>query len=144
MKRFLSLTLIIAFSFLIGCGNQDESKKKKDSLSNKDLKHGVIEVSNTTKEQKEEYRRRVESKLKELDKQIDQLKARVEKSETKARAEFNHQIGELQKKKEVVRKGLEELKSASAEAWEMIKSRIDAALEDLEKSYDRIRSSFNK
>jgi hypothetical protein len=53
-----------------------------------------------------------------------------------------HEIEELSKKREAVRKNLDRLKWASAEAFKEVKSEVDDAMGDLKKSYDRTRSRF--
>ena len=53
---------------------------------------------------------------------------------------MEQQMAELRKQQEVARKKLEELKGASASSWEETRRRVDAAIEELKRRYDRVVS----
>lgn len=73
---------------------------------------------------------------------MDELKARAEKMEKKAKTEVNQEMEQLRRKRWEVSKRLEELKSKTDKAWEDLKSGIDAAVKDLEKAFDEAISRF--
>jgi hypothetical protein len=107
-----------------------------------DLKGLLDKVASKLKYQKEEYQKKIETKLRESDVRIDELKAKAEKAGAELKVELNKVIKDLLAEKENIQKNLDKLKSVGAEAWIDIKSGIDAALEDLEKAYERARSRF--
>jgi F0F1-type ATP synthase membrane subunit b/b' len=79
-----------------------------------------------------------------LNNQIKDLKAQVAKASEKAKAELNEMIKELDKKMAAAKQQLGKLKSASARTWEEAKSRTTAALDDLQKTYDRAVERIKK
>jgi DNA repair exonuclease SbcCD ATPase subunit len=87
--------------------------------------------------EKEEYRNAVEAELEEFDSRLDELKAGAEKADPEARTALDRDIEEVSQKREVARKKLQDLKAAGAEAWEGVKSALDAAVKDLRQAYDR-------
>ena len=96
------------------------------------------------REQKEEYQKQIEAKLKEFNQKREELKAKAADLKKESREEFNQQMEELKKKQEAAKKKLEEVKAASAKAWEKLKVEMDTAIEDLNKLYDTIMSHFRR
>jgi hypothetical protein len=115
-------------------------------VSAEDLRREVRDALEAAKaytfQQKDEYQRRLEALTRELDERIDDLRDRAEAVGAEARKEYAQEIEELRQRREAVRQRLARVKSASAEAWEDIKSGVSAALEDLQKAYERARSRF--
>jgi chromosome segregation ATPase len=61
---------------------------------------------------------------------------------TEAQAELREKITELRDKREVVRRKLQALRTASAQSWEDMKAGIAAAANDLAQAYDDAVSHF--
>ena len=90
------------------------------------------------------FREQTEARLAEYEKEIDQLQAKAEKFEGDAKAKAEQQLTALRQKRDVVSEKLKELSSSSANAWEQIKSGIDAAMEDLGKAYKKAATEFGQ
>jgi Skp family chaperone for outer membrane proteins len=93
-------------------------------------------------QQQEGYQMEIESKLKELNRELQEWKAKSKELEEKARSELEEQINNLSKKEEEVSKKLKELKTKTGKAWEDLKAGLDSAMEDLGKAFDQVRSQF--
>jgi len=117
-----------------------------DHTSRKDVKREMRELLNTIKahtfEQKEAYGKAIENKLRDIDARTEALQARAARAKAKAQAELRERIAELKDDREVMRKKLQELRLASAQSWEDMKSGIAAAAEDLAQAYDDALSHF--
>jgi predicted nucleic acid-binding Zn-ribbon protein len=80
--------------------------------------------------------------LRDIDARIETLQARSAKVSTEAQAELREKIAELRDKREVVRRKLQALRTASAQSWEDMKAGIAAAANDLAQAYDDAVSHF--
>jgi TolA-binding protein len=93
-------------------------------------------------QEKQEYQKKIESKLKELNQELREWKGKAKKMEKNARAEMDKQLNKLNKQEGEVSRKLKELKSKSGKAWEDLKAGMDSAMEELGKAFDDMRSRF--
>ena len=150
---------IVLMLFLGGCGEQPKSEaektgapeveieiEKKADVSAKDVKKETGEALEAAKvyalQQKEEYQKKMEVKLKELVTQIDKMKAEAKDSTAEAKAGFEKRIQEMETRREAAGKKLDEIKKSSAEAWQNLKSDLDGIMSDLEKKLKEIFPPF--
>jgi len=93
-----------------------------------------------TKEQKADIRqdmmRDVRRKLKEYDEKIARLESEQDKMNQETNPEATETISDLRQKKDEAQTQLEKLENAGEDAWEDIRSDLEAAMEDLEKAYN--------
>jgi hypothetical protein len=146
--RLLTIFLaLMVMPFLAGCGEQPEpdvktENEKKAGVSANDLKKETEEALETAKtyalQEKEEYQEKMEAKLKELDAQIDRMKAEAKESTEEAKAALEKRIQEMEEKREAAGKKLEEVRESSVEAWRNLKSDMDDIMSNLEKRIKEI------
>jgi DNA-binding transcriptional MerR regulator len=140
--------LLLALGFLGGCSDKDKSQNKPAAVSKEDVKKEVKEAYDATKaytkEQMRAFREQTEAKLAEYDKEIDQLQAKTEKMGEDAKAKAEEQLKALRQKRDEVSEKVKELSSSSGNAWEKIKSGIDAAMKDLANAYKKAAAEFSK
>jgi regulatory protein YycH of two-component signal transduction system YycFG len=86
-------------------------------------------------ESKEEYQQKTESQLREFDHHMDDLKARAERGSAQAKTAWEKDEAVLADKREAAQKKLDELKASSGQEWEKVKPDLDAAMDDLHKTY---------
>jgi len=92
----------------------------------------------------QKYTRKLESKLKEWTALIETLRAKAKMAEVDVKIRYNREIGNLEKKKDVLEKGLKELKESSGEAWEAVKSGTEKAMSDFKQALEVALSKFKK
>ena len=92
----------------------------------------------------QKYTRKLESKIKEWTALIETLRAKAKMAEVDVKIIYNREIGNLEKKKEVLEKGLKELKGSSDEAWEAVKSGTEKAVSDFKQALEVAVSKFKK
>ena len=116
-------------------------QQKTEGVSGEEVKEKAKETYEAAKaytlEQKEEYEKKIDTELANLNREIEKLKAKAEKEKPEVKAKLNEQIKELQKKQEVAQKKFDELKKASEKAWEQAKAQVDAAIKDVEDFFNR-------
>ena len=147
LKGLLAIMLLVPWA-LSGCGEKDQTESKPAAVSKEDVKKEAKEAYDTTKaytqEQMQAFREQTEIKLNEYKEEIDQLQANAEKMGGDAKAKADEQLTALHQKREVVAEKLKELSSSSGNAWEQLKTGIDAALEDLGNAYKKAVAEFSK
>jgi septal ring factor EnvC (AmiA/AmiB activator) len=98
-------------------------------------------TAETARQQRLVYQAKIEAKLRYLDREVDELKTKLEQSKVD-RKEYDQRMAELERKREVAHQKLEKLRTSSQAAWVDMKAGIDAALDDLESAYDKAASHF--
>ncbi len=84
-------------------------------------------------QQVREYEKKVQSKIAELEDEIEVLKARIDYAGRELRVEWFQEIDELELQRKRLNLKLQELKSASAENLQQQKASIDLLLNDSKK-----------
>ena len=91
-------------------------------------------------ETREEYQKRTEAKLEELEPKIWMVKQKADEMRGETRAEYNELFQVLHSKLEQVGENLKELDEASEETWQHFKAKVDGALSDLNNSVGNVLS----
>jgi len=148
VRGLLAIMLLLVLGVLPGCGEKESTESKSATVSKEDVKNKVEEAYDTTKtytqEQMQAFGEQTEARLAEYKKEIDQLQAKAEKLEGDAKAKAEQQLTALRQKRDEVSEKLKDLSSSSGNAWEQLKSGIDAAMEDLGNAYKKAAAEFSK
>ena len=91
---------------------------------------------------KDEYVRKMHSKLDLWNAEIDKLAARANQSKAEMRAEYGKQIEELQPKRDEAKNKLERLQNAGEGAWEDMKVGLEMAWDAIGEAVDSAKSRF--
>ncbi|MBF8277239.1 MAG: hypothetical protein HW390_2312 [Candidatus Brocadiaceae bacterium] len=122
------------------------SEKVIGTVTAKDVKRETGEALETTKnyvaQQKEKYQKDAESTLNDINNKIKGLQSKAEQAGADTKDKYNEIIEGLRKKQEEAQTKLGDLKSRSADAWEDVKSGMDAVLENLKTSCNDAISHF--
>lgn len=147
-RGLLAIVVLLALGTLPGCSEKEQSQSKPATVSKEDVKKEAKEAYDATKaytqEQMEAFREKTKTRLAEYEKEIDELQAKAEKLGGDAKAKAEQQLTALRQKRDVVADKLKELGSATGNAWDQLKSGIDAAMEDLGDAYKKAAAEFSK
>ena len=88
------------------------------------------------------YIEKLEAQLEEWDAKIDLLKAKSKKTKAEAKIEYCNKIETLQHKYKEMQTKLYNLKTATGEAWEDIKTGVEKAVDELKDTFDKVLSKF--
>ena len=91
---------------------------------------------------KDEYTRKMHSKLDQWGAEIDALSAKADQAGAEARVEYHKQIADLHSKKDKARNQLTELENAGENAWEDMKSGVEAAWDSVGEAVNSAKSRF--
>jgi len=144
--RFQSIVfcvLFLAAAFLPGPLKQARGEVNQGTASGEE-KAGetAAPIEGYSKEKKEEYKKTAKEKLAGIEKKIGELEAKAKEAGSKAKSDAKKGLKELKQKKEALKKDLGKLETAGKTKWEDLKKKVDAGLEDLEKTYDKVRDYF--
>jgi len=92
--------------------------------------------------EKEIYEKKLQTQLDDWSTEIDKLKAKADKAKDNAKLEYQEQIESLNLKRQEAQGKLKELKEASGDAWEDIKSGVDLAWNSLSEAVKSATSRF--
>ena len=106
----------------------------------REAQEAVTATKDYTIQQKDAFQRKVQTELDEMQVRIKQLRGQVKHASAEARADIQKAIVELEKKKDQANKKVEAIHSATASSWEQVKSKTEAAMDDLRDSLTRARS----
>jgi uncharacterized coiled-coil DUF342 family protein len=87
-------------------------------------------------ETKEAYSAKIEAKVDHLNGQIDEMVAKANQAKAEMTVQYQEQIDDLCRKRDVAKVKLRDLKDASGEAWSDLR-------EGLERSWDELSHAFN-
>lgn len=91
---------------------------------------------------KDEYTRKMHSKLAQWNAEIDVLAAKADQTEAQVRVEYHKQIEALRSKKDEARNQLAELENAGENAWEDMRSGVESAWNNLGDLVSSAKSRF--
>jgi hypothetical protein len=77
----------------------------------------------------------VQQEFDELDRRVEELRARIAEQDEQTQARFSPDIEELQKKRDRLDSQLTELRSTTGPTWENMREDVKASIEDLRSSY---------
>ena len=106
----------------------------------RETQEAVTATKDYTIQQKDAFQRKVQTELDEMKVHIRELRGQVKLASAEARADLQKAIGELEKKKDLANKKVKAIQSATASSWEQVKSKTEAAMDDLRDSLTRARS----
>jgi len=81
-----------------------------------------------------EYRDKTRAELRDVDAKIADLEARQSTATGKARADVVASLDDLRQKRELLRVDLQRIDTASADAWDQLKSKVDADVDAVKKA----------
>jgi len=115
-------------------------------IGNGEVQRGVREALQAARaynyRQREEFQRRAQANLRELDERIADLQDRAEDAGQESRQQYQRLLEELRRRRDVAREKVARLKDASADNWEDIRAGAGQALDDLQQAYDQARTRF--
>ena len=108
----------------------------------REAREAVTATKDYTIQQKDAFQRKVQSELDEVQVRITQLRGQVNHASAEARMDIQKAIRELEKKKDLAEKKVQDIHSATASSWEQVKTKTTVAMDDLRDSLTRILSRF--
>jgi len=101
----------------------------------RDAGQAVETAAEYSRQTKEEFQKKLEAQLNELDAKIARLREKGRDLKDEAKANWDRKMADLEKKREAARAKLAEVGHSSAEAWKDVRKGAQSAWDELDKSF---------
>lgn len=139
LKTFLFIFLAVA-AFAASCKPADEKStaEQMDKLKT-ETKEAAQDLKDYTFAQKAEFTEKMRSQLAEINQDLDQLAAKIEKASDAAKAEATPKLQALREKTDQLGKQLDEARNATEPAWASVKATSKKAYNEFKDGFQQAR-----
>jgi len=145
MARWMWFPVSAGLCVVSGC-EQHSADRPPARVTTEDVSHDVGHAVNTaaaySQQTREEFDQKLNDRLKDLDLQIAALRKRGGELQGEAKSNWIQKMAALEKKHDVARAKLAELRESSAEAWKDIQKGAQSAWDDLDKAFHDVSHEF--
>jgi len=136
--KTLLLTFLSAAAFAVGCSKEGTTSEQIDKLKTETKEAAQdLKEKDYTFAQKAEFTEKMKGQLAQVNKDLDQLAAKIEKSSDAAKAEAKPKLQALREKADQLGKQLDEAKNATESTWDSVKATS-------KKAYNELKDGFNQ
>ena len=143
--RLVCLIMLAGFVGAMGCGQNSAGptpEKVTPEDARRDGGQAAKTVADDSEQTKEEFQKKLETHLDELDAEIARLREKGRDLTDDAKASWDQKMADLEPKREAARAKLEEVRRSSAEAWNDVQKGAKSAWEDLDKAFHEASHEF--
>lgn len=135
-NKTLLLTLLSVAAFAVGCNKEGTTSQQLDKVEAK-TEEAAQDMKDYTYAQKTEFVEKMQGQLTELNRDLDQLAARIEKSSAAFKAEASPKLQSLRDQTAQLNKQLDEVRNATESTWDSVKN-------GFKKAYESSKDGFNQ
>jgi chromosome segregation ATPase len=132
----LLLSLLSIAALTVGCDKEKTTAQQIETLKS-ETKTAAQDMKDYTFAQKAEFTEKMQAQLAGINTDLDQLAARIEKSNDAVKAEARPKLQALRDQAAQLNQQLEEAKNASASTWDSVKA-------GTRKSYEALKDGFQQ
>jgi ElaB/YqjD/DUF883 family membrane-anchored ribosome-binding protein len=133
-------TLVIAFlsiaAFAVGCNKEQTTSQQLENVKT-ETKEAAQDMKDYTFAQKAEFVKQMQIQLDNLNKDLDQLAAKIESSSEAVKAEAKPKLQALRDQAAQLNKQLDEARNATESTWDSVKN-------GFKKAYEATKDGFNQ
>ena len=134
--KTLLLTFLSVAAFAVGCSKEGTTSEQIDKLKT-ETKEAAQDLKDYTFAQKAEFVKQMQIQLDALNKDLDQLAAKIEKSSDAVKAEAKPKLQALRDQAAQLNKQLDEARNATESTWDSVKN-------GFKKAYETTKDGFNQ
>jgi cytochrome c556 len=135
-NKTLLLTLLSIAAFVVGCNKEETTTQQLDKVQ-AETKQAAQDMKDYTFAQKAEFVEKMQGQLTELDRDLDQFAAKIEKSSDAIKAEAKPKLQALREQAAKLTKQLDEARNATESTWDNVKA-------GFKKGYEATKDGFNQ
>jgi capsule polysaccharide export protein KpsE/RkpR len=135
--KTLFLTLLSASALVVGC-NQDSASKQLDKVEAKTAT-ATDDMKDYTFAQKAEFTTKMQARLADINKDLDTLQAKIDKSSDAVKADCAPKLQVLRDQQSALSKQLDQVKDATESTWDSVKSGTTKAYASLKAGFQQSR-----
>jgi peptidoglycan hydrolase CwlO-like protein len=131
-SKYVSILICMSFVavlFLSGLVSNVQGEEENSSV-------------NQSYSEREAYKENAKAKLAEQDRKIEELEVKARDGNAEERAEARRGLRELRNKRATLKSDIASLETAGKDTWEAAKREVNMAIDDLERTYERVRDYF--
>jgi chromosome segregation ATPase len=130
------ITVLSIAAFAVGCDKQQTTSQQLETVKT-ETKQAAQDMKDYTFAQKAEFVAAMQSQLDALNKDIDQLSAKIDSSSDAVKAEAKPKLQALRDQAAQLNKQLDDAKNATESTWDSVKAGCS-------KAYDATKDGFNQ
>ena len=142
MKHF-AITFCAITAFAVGCKPSAEQDRQATAEQfdkiKKETKEAAQDMKDYTFAEKAAFTEKMQSQLAEINKDVDQLAAKIEKSSAAAKAEANPKLQALRGQAAKLNQQLDEVKNATESTWDSVTAGAKKAFNELKDGFQQAR-----
>jgi len=130
------ITVLSIAVVAVGCNKEPSTSEQMDKVQT-ETKQAAVDMKDYTFAQKAEFVKAMQAQLDALNKDLDQLAAKVDKSSDAVKAEAKPKLQALRDQTAQLNKQLDDAKNATESTWDSVKGGFT-------KAYDATKNGFNQ
>jgi hypothetical protein len=138
MFRFVWMAMLAGSLAAIGC-EQKPADRTPRRVTPEDVRRDAGQAAETaaeySRQTREEFQKKLDTRLKELDAQIATLREKGRDRKDEAKAKWDRNMTELETRRAAARAKLAEVNNSSADAWKDVRKGAQAAWDELDKAF---------
>jgi capsule polysaccharide export protein KpsE/RkpR len=135
--KILFLTVLSAGALIVGC-NQDSASKQLDKVEAKTAA-ATDDMKDYTFAQKAEFTAKMQAQLTDINKDLDTLQAKIDKSSDAVKTECQPKLQVLRDQQSALSKQLDQVKDATESTWDSVKAGTSKAYASLKEGFQQSR-----
>jgi chromosome segregation ATPase len=136
--KIFTSTLLAMAALAAGCDKEPTASQQMDKVKT-ETKDAAHDMKDYTYAQKAEFTEKMQSQLADINKDLDQLAAKIESSSDAVKAEAKPKLQVLRDQAAGLNKQLDEVKNASESTWDSVKSGTSKAYDSLKDGFQQSR-----
>ncbi len=145
MYRFIWMLMLAGMFAAVGCERKPADRapgKVTPEDVRRDAGQAVDTAAEYSQQTKEEFQKKLESQLDELDAKIAKLREKGRDLKDQAKADWDRKMADLETKREAAHAKLAEVGHSSAEAWKDVRKGAQSAWDELDKAFRDASKEF--
>jgi cytochrome c556 len=136
--KHLLIALLAVSACAVGC-NQEQTTSQQFDKVQAETRQAAQDMKDYTFAQKVEFTEKMQSQLAALNKDLDQLAAKIEKSSDAAKVEAKPKLQALRDQAAKLNQQLDEARNATESTWDSVKAGAKKAYEELKDGFTQAR-----
>ncbi|MGA2787917.1 MAG: methyl-accepting chemotaxis protein [Verrucomicrobiota bacterium] len=132
------ITLLSITALIVGCGKQQTTSQQIDKVTT-ETKAAAQDMKDYTFAQKAEFVAAMQVQLDALNKDIDQLAAKIDSSSDAVKAEAKPKLQALRDQAAQLNKQLDDARNATESTWDSVKGGFNKAYESTKDGFNQAR-----
>ncbi len=135
-NKILFLTFLSIAAVAVGCNKEQTTSQQMDKVQT-ETKQAAQDMKDYTFAQKAEFVKAMQGQLDALNKDLDQLSAKIERSSDAVKAEAKPKLQALRDQAAQLNQQLDDAQNATESTWDSVKA-------GFQKAYEATKDGFNK